>query len=526
MRDFERPGRSPVFAANGMCATSHPLAAQTAVAILQAGGNAVDAAIGGAMVLNIAEPQMCGIGGDCFVLIKPAGEERVVALNGSGRAPAGLDAEAMRAKGWHHVPTESVDSITVPGAIDALCRLSADWGRKDLGEVLAPAIRYAHEGIPVAPRVAFDWQDDAARLSGAARDFYLSGGQAPAVGSLFRSPGQAEVLDRIARHGRAGFYEGPVAEDMVDSLRAMGGCHRLDDFATTTCDYSDPVTGRFGPLDLVEHAPNGQGATALLLLNILKNFDLSALDPWGAERAHIEAEAAKLAYDARNRFLADAGHVTRLSHMLSETTAARLAALIDPARALPDAAPLTEAIHRDTVYITTVDRDRMAVSLIYSIYWGFGAGRASSRYGILFQNRGAGFSLAKGHPNEAAGGKRPMHTIIPAMLKQGGRVIMPFGVMGGGYQPTGHARFVSNLVSYGMDPQAAIDGPRSFADAGLLALERGYGEDVATALAAKGHRINRAEGPLGGGQAIRIHPERGILEGASDPRKDGIALGY
>lgn len=526
MRDFEFPGRSPVLAGNGMCATSHPLAAQVAVAMLQAGGNAVDAALAGAMVLNIAEPQMCGLGGDCFVLLKPAGEERIVGLNGSGRAPAALDAAVMRAKGWSHVPTESVESVTLPGAVDALCRLSADWGRKDLAEVLAPAVRYAREGIPVAPRVAFDWRDDAARLSGVARDFYLTDGQAPAAGTIFRSPGQAEVLEQIARHGRAGFYEGPVAADLVNSLRAMGGCHSLDEFAATACDYTQPISGPFGTAELIEHAPNGQGATALLLLNILKQFDLAALDPFGAERAHLEAEAAKLAYDARNRFLADADQVTRLSHMLSEETAQKLAALIDPARAMPGAPPLTEAIHRDTVYITTVDRDRMAVSLIYSVYWGFGSGLASSKYGLLFQNRGAGFSLTEGHPNEAAGGKRPMHTIIPAMLRQGGRVIMPFGVMGGGYQPTGHARLVGNLVTYGMDPQTAIDGPRSFANAGLLALERGYGENVAAALAAKGHVIDRAEGPLGGAQAIRIHHDTGVLEGASDPRKDGIALGY
>lgn len=526
MRDFEFPGRSPVLAVNGMCATSHPLAAQVAVAMLQAGGNAVDAAIAGAMVLNIAEPQMCGLGGDCFVLLKPAGEERVVALNGSGRAPAGLDAAAMRAKGWSHVPTESVESVTVPGAVDALCRLSADWGRKDLAEVLAPAIRYAREGIPVAPRVAFDWRDDAVRLSDLARNYYLTDGQAPAAGSIFRSQGQAEVLEQIATRGRAGFYEGPVAEDLVNSLRAMGGSHSLADFTATACDYGDPISGRFGAVELLEHAPNGQGATAILLLNILKQFDLAALDPLGAERVHLEAEASKLAYDARNRFLADADQVTRLSHMLSEDTAQRLAALIDPAHAMPSPPPLTEAIHRDTVYITTVDRDRMAVSLIYSIYWGFGSGRASSKYGVLFQNRGAGFSLTKGHPNEAAGGKRPMHTIIPAMLRQAGKVIMPFGVMGGGYQPTGHARFVSNLVTYGMEPQAAIDAPRSFADAGQLALERGYGAQVASALAAKGHQISRARGPLGGGQAIRIHNDTGVLEGASDPRKDGIALGY
>ncbi|MEZ5888117.1 MAG: gamma-glutamyltransferase family protein [Paracoccaceae bacterium] len=526
MRDFERPGRSAVFAANGMCATSHPLAAQTAISILQAGGNAVDAAIAGAMVLNIAEPQMCGLGGDCFVLLKPAGEERVIGLNGSGRAPAALDPAALRAKGWSTIPTESVEAATLPGAVDALCRLSADWGRLGLGPVFAPAIRYAREGVPVAPRVAFDWADDGARLAGAARDFYLVNGAAPATGAIFRAPGQAEVMERIARDGRAGFYEGPVAEDLIRSLRTLGGSHTADDLASVQCDYTDPVAGEYGGIDLLEHPPNGQGATAILLLNILSEFDLAGLDPLGAERVHLEAEATKLAYDARNRFIAEPSRTARLGHMLAPETARRLAKLIDPDRAMPNPPPAAGAVHRDTVYITVVDRDLMAVSLIYSIYWGFGTGLASEKYGILFQNRGAGFSLEPDHPNEAGGGRRPMHTIIPGMLRKAGRVIMPFGVMGGAYQPTGHARFVTNMVTYGMDPQTAIDAPRAFANQDRLELERGYREEVGAALAAKGHRIAAPGGPLGGAQAIFIDREGGYLLGASDPRKDGIALGY
>ena len=523
MRDFHLPGRSAVYAANGVCATSHPLAAKVAIDTLQAGGNAVDAALAGAFVLGIAEPQMCGIGGDCFVLMKPAGSEEIIALNGSGRSPAGYSADAMRARGLTAVPLRGVDPVTLPGAMAAFCRLSEDHGKLGLDRVVAPAIRYAEEGIPVAPRVAFDWIDDGPALQGAARDHYLIDGKVPVLGQIFRAPGQAEVLRRMARDGRKGFYEGEVAEDMVASLQALGGCHTAEDFAGVTCDYTTPINGLYKGTDLYEHPPNGQGATAILMLNILGHFDLAAMDPFGTERAHIEAEATKLAYDARDRFIADP--TTRLDHMLAPETAARLAALIDPKRAMASAKPLTEAVHKDTIYITVVDRDRMAVSLIYSIFWGFGSGLASSKFGVIFQNRGAGFSLEAGHPNEAGPGKRPMHTIIPGMLKQGGRVTMPFGVMGGAYQPCGHARFVSSMVDYGLDPQTAIDAPRCFSGPEGLVMERGYSEKVQAELAAMGHQVSVAHEPIGGGQAILIGAD-GVLVGASDPRKDGCALGY
>ncbi|MEI2806096.1 gamma-glutamyltransferase family protein [Albidovulum sp.] len=525
MRDFQLPGRSPVLATNAMCATSHPLAAKIALDILQAGGNAADAAIAGAVLLGIAEPQSCGIGGDCFVLVKPAGAETVVALNGSGRAPAGLSSAALRARGMTSIGTETIESVTVPGAVDAFAALAERHGRLGLAALLAPAIRYAEEGVPVAPRVAFDWADDGPRLSGAARDFYLRDGRPLVTGDIFRSPGQAEVLRRIAREGRAGFYDGEVAGDMVRSLKAAGGTHTLEDFAATACTWAEPIAGTYRDHDLIEHPPNGQGATAILMLKILARFDIAALDPLGPERAHLEAEAAKLAYDARDRFLADPGHATRLDHMLSDATADRLAALIDPRRAMEQVARRTEAIHRDTVYITVVDRDRMAVSLIYSTYWGFGAGIASEKFGILFQNRGAGFTLTEGHPNEAGGAKRPMHTIIPAMLSQRGRIVMPFGVMGGSFQPMGHAHLTSNLLDFGMDLQQAIDAPRCMAEAGVLKLERGYPPATRAALAAMGHEVVDPDGPLGGGQAIRIDHERGLLIGGSDPRKDGCALG-
>jgi gamma-glutamyltranspeptidase/glutathione hydrolase len=523
MRDFQMPGRSAVYARNGLCATSHPLAAKAAFDVMQAGGNAMDAAIAGAVLLGICEPQMTGIGGDLFALIKPAGEDRVIALNGSGRAPAGQSAARLRAMGHATVPLRGVEPVTLPGAVDAFCRMNADWGRFDMAQTLAPAIAYAEEGVPVAPRVAFDWAGDAEALTGDGRRYYLLNGQVPEPGQIFRAPGQAEVLRRIAAEGRAGFYEGEVADDIIASLQAQGGTHRHEDLAATAATYAEPVSGSYRGTELLEHPPNGQGATAILLLNILKHFDLAAMDPFGTMRAHIEAEATKLAYDARNRFIAEAS--PRLDHMLCADTAEKLAALIDPSRALPAAAPLTEAVHKDTIYITVVDRDRMAVSLIYSIFWGFGSGLASAKFGINFQNRGAGFTLAEGHPNELAPGKRPMHTIIPGMLRKDGRVTMPFGVMGGAYQPCGHARFVSNMVDYGMDPQSAVDAPRCFSGVEGLVVERGYSETVRSELAQMGHQVSVAVDPIGGAQNILID-DSGVLIGASDPRKDGCALGY
>ncbi len=523
MRDFQSPGRSAVYASNGMCATSHPLAAKVAIQTLESGGNAVDAAIAGAVLLGICEPQMTGIGGDCFVLLAPPGSDKIVALNGSGRAPAGFSADALRARGLNAVPTRGVDAITLPGAIDAFCRLSTDWGRLGLDQVLQPTIRYADEGVPVAPRVAFDWRDDAPFLQGNARNFYLLHDKVPLAGQVFRAPGQAEVLRRVATQGRAGFYEGEVAEDMLATLQACGGSHTMDDFANVACNYTIPVSGAYQGIELIEHPPNGQGATAILLLNILAHFDLAAMDPFGAARAHIEAEATKLAYDARNRFIAETA--PRLNHMLSADTAAKLATLINPRRAMAAAAPLTEAVHKETVYITVVDRDRLAVSLIYSIFEGFGSGLASAKFGINFQNRGAGFNLEKGHPNEAGGGKRPMHTIIPGMIRQNNRVLLPFGVMGGAYQPCGHARFITNMIDFGLDPQSAIDAPRCFSGVQGLQMERGYSADVQAQLADMGHAVSTPSDPLGGAQAIRIE-DAGVLIGASDPRKDGCALGY
>ena len=279
MRDFHTPGRSEVLATEGMCATSHPLAAKVAVDILARGGNAMDAAIAGAVLLGICEPQMTGLGGDCFVLYNRAGEDEVRALNGSGRAPAAADAKKLRAQGLTSVPLNTADAVTIPGAVDAFCHLAEAEGKLGLDAILQPAIHYAEAGVPVAPRVALDWATGATTLQGAARAHYLINDKAPNVGQIFRSPGQAEALRRIAQDGREAFYSGDIAEDMIAVLTERGGTHTAEDFRATACTRTLPVSGPYNGLDLVEHPPNGQGATAILLLNILKNFDLASMDP-------------------------------------------------------------------------------------------------------------------------------------------------------------------------------------------------------------------------------------------------------
>ena len=494
--------------------------------ILEDGGNAVDAAIGAAVLLGLCEPQSTGLGGDCFVLLKPPGEDRAIALNGSGRSPAGISSHSLRIKGFSEIPMNSAEAITVPGAVDAFCRLSQDWGRAGLALSLAPAIKYADEGVPVAPRVSFDWHNAAETLQGAGRIHYLVDGKAPKPGTIFRSSGQAEVLRRIVKSGRAGFYEGEVAEDMVDTLQTFGGCHTLEDFARTSSTYSEPICGSYANYEILEHPPNGQGAAAILLANILKCLDLPDRDPFGIIRTHLEAEAVKLAYDARDRFIADLDFTKRLDHTLSDLTAEKLAALVDVGQPLSDAANASSSVHRETVLLIVVDRDLMVVSMIYSIFHSFGSGIASEKFAVNFQNRGAGFTLEKGHPNELAGGKRPLHTIIPAMLRQNGRVVMPFGVMGGQYQAAGHARLISNISDYGMHPQEALDGPRSFPEDGFLMLERGYADHVVEGLQKIGHKTAVPDAPIGGGQAIWINLGTGVFEGASDFRKDGCAIGY
>ena len=335
---------------------------------------------------------------------------------------------------------------------------------------------------------------------------------------------QAKVLEKIAEKGRDGFYKGEVAEDMVSSLNALGGTHSLEDFENVKCNYTTPISGKYGNIEMFEHPPNGQGATAICINNILSHFDIKSMYAFGVQRTHIEAEATKLAYDARNRFIADKSN--RIDHMLSMETAKNLASLINPKSVTVNVKSITESVHKETICLTIVDKDLMSVSLIYSVFHSFGSGFASSKYGINFQNRGAGFTLERNHPNEVGAKKRPMHTIIPGMLKKNDKILMPFCVMGGAYQATGHSRFVSNIVDFDLHPQTSIDAPRSFADGEILKVERGYKNDVCQGLTDLGHNLIVPDTPIGGAQAILIDYKNGTLVGSSDARKDGASLAY
>ena len=528
MRDFQLPGRSPVRATDAMVATSHPLSTFAALDMLRGGGNAMDAAVCAAAVQAVVEPQSTGIGGDCFVLYCPKGESNVVAFNGSGRAPMAAALDAYLERGFECIPTYGPHSVTVPGAIDAWCRLLEDHGRKGIDAALAPAIRYAEQGYIVHDRVAFDWSESAKRLreDRTAARIFLPHDAAPKPGDLHVQPELAATLRVIARQGRDGFYGGAVAEDIVSCLRALGGLHTPEDFAATRGEYVDPISTRYRGCDIHQMPPNNQGLTALVMLNVLSGFELGRLDPLGAERLHLEVEAGRLAYRDRDRFVADQDHLTVPTHeLLSPRHAGRLRDLIDPARAMTDLPPV-DLPRGDTVYISVVDRDRNAVSFINSTYHSFGSGVVSPKTGVVLQNRGSSFNLDPRHPNCIAPRKRPMHTIMPGMATRDGKALMPFGVMGGGYQPFGHVHLLTNLLDFGMDPQAALDAPRVFYHAGILEAERGVPAAAIEGLHRRGHRVEIPHEPHGGGQAVWIDWNKGTLTGASDPRKDGCALGY
>jgi gamma-glutamyltranspeptidase/glutathione hydrolase len=525
MRDFHQPGRSAAFGAEGMAATSHPLATVAAVETLRAGGTAADAAVTAVALLCVVEPAMTGIGGDCFCLVSKPGQ-KVWGYNGSGRAPKSLRIEALLAQGLTSIGQDSIHSITVPGATDAWHAILQAHGRFDLDRVLQPAIRAAEHGFVVTPRVGYDWALARAILASeanAARQ-YLFEGRVPEVGDVVRLPALAQTLKAIAKDPRA-LYKGPIAEEIAATVQQHGGFLSVEDLASHCGDVAEPISSNYRGLDVTELPPSGQGLTVLVLLNILEQFDLAALEPTGAERFHLALEAARLAYAVRDTHVADPAHMqTKVPALLDKQFARKLARQIDPARRMPVAhAPMPGG---DTVYVTVVDRDRMAVSLINSLYHNFGSGIATENSGVLLHSRGAGFVLDPDHPNAIGCGKRPMHTIIPALGMRDGRCDVSFGVMGAAYQPMGHAQVVVNMVDYGMDPQAAIDMPRLFFDGDLTEVEKGISAATLAGLQAHGHTIVPRPTPFGGGQAIRIDWERGVLIGGSDPRKDGCALGY
>lgn len=513
-----------------MCASSTPASTLAAVDMLRRGGNSVDAAVTASAVLLVSEPHMTGIGGDCFALIGKA-DGSVTGLNAHGRSAKAAGEDWLRSSGLTEIAGDSVHSITVPGAIDGWDRLLRDHGTVSLGDALAPAIEIAEQGQVTTPRLAADWQQKVDKLSAdeGAGKHYLKNGRAPRLGEVMTYPAFARTLRILAEKGRDAFYEGELAEDMVACLRGRGSLLTMDDFAATRSDYVDAISTTYADREILEIPPSGQGITALVMLNVLKRFDMSAYAPDSLERHHLQIEAARLAFELRARHVADPDMSdVPVDWLLSDELADSLAARIDLKRAIGDIPAAVGPRLSDTIYLCVVDKDRTAVSFINSVYGSFGVGIATPNTGIMFHNRGSCFVAVPGHPNCIGPAKRPMHTIIPSMVREGGRVTMPFGVMGADYQPMGHTQVMLNMFVYGMDIQEALDYPRFFPDPYdyTVGLEEGVPQSVAQGLADLGHNVERAPSPWGGGQGIAIDWEQGTLTGGSDPRKDGIALGY
>ncbi|MGE0415722.1 MAG: gamma-glutamyltransferase family protein [Acetobacteraceae bacterium] len=532
MRDFHFPGRSPVYSTHGMAATSMPAATLTALDVLRAGGNALDAAIAACAVLCVIEPQSTGIGGDCFCLYAPNGSGKVIGLNGSGRAPAAATIDWYEKQGINALDNTSAHAVTVPGAIGAWETLLKAHGTKGLDELLQPAIRFAAEGWPVHPKVSSDWAATEGKLRKNGTHMFLPGGSAPKVGDRFVQTGLAETLRAIAKHGAKAFYEGPVAADIVATLRARGGLHTEEDFAAglANANFVEPIQIDWNGYTVHQIPPNGQGILVLMMLGMLEGLGDAPDGPAGLIRAHRHIEAARLAYRDRDAFVADPTQVdVPVKKLLSPDYLAAQRALINDAAAMRNLPAAGESLmppHKDTVYLCVVDKDGNACSFINSLFESFGSGILAERSGVMLQNRGFGFRLERGHPNCIAPRKRPMHTIIPGMVTRNGEAVMPYGVMGGHYQPMGHSWFLTNHLQYGLDIQEAIDLPRLFPLKGKVQVERGISADVLAGLERLGHAIEAVDRPHGGGQAIWIDRARGCLVGGSEPRKDGLALGY
>jgi gamma-glutamyltranspeptidase/glutathione hydrolase len=525
-----RSERSVVLSRRGMVCASVPAASAAGVAVLARGGNAVDAAIAAAAVLCVVEPMSTGIGGDAFALLWSARDGRAVGLNGSGRAPAAATLSAYRERGLESVPHEGVLAATVPGAVRAWEDLSQRYGRLPLGDVLAPAIRAAEEGFPVTELVAHYWWglERTGRLrNDAARRTFAPGGRTPAPGSLFRNPPLAGSLAEIAKGGAAAFYEGPIADAIVRTSREEGGLFAAGDLREHTSTWTLPISASYRGAQVLEIPPNGQGITALIALGILACFEPAPVE--SALEWHRRIEAVKLAFADRNAYVADPEHAEVPVEALLDRGYARRRAADIGERATPRA---RAGLGGETVYLCAADAEGNLVSLIQSLFHGFGSGVACGDTGILLQNRGAGFRLREGHPNAIAPRKRPLHTIIPGMLLREGRPWMAFGLMGGDTQPQSHVNFVANLVDQGMNAQEAIDHPRFRFDGGRRVVVEDPRRDVAEggslgdALAARGHEVAApgavAADAVGGGQAVELL-EGGVLAGASDRRKDGCA---
>ncbi len=550
-----RSRRSNVLATRGMVATSQPLAAQAGLDILKAGGNAADAAIATAAMLNVVEPTSTGIGGDCFALYYDAKTKTVTALNGSGRAPAAASIEELRRLGYKKMPTYTGHAVSVPGAVAGWADLLERHGRMSLADVLQPAIWTAEHGYPVSELIATGWATQVKKLLRApdwesgdldngpeqpSGHELLIDGRAPHPGEIMRLPTLAETLRGIAAEGKDYIYKGEFARKLSEHVQRYGGWITPEDMAAHTSTWEEPITAEYRGVTLYECPPNGQGLAAIIAVNLAAGFDLAAMSP--ADRVHVMIECMRLAFADAQQWVCDPRVVEiPLSELISPEYAARRRERINLRRAAQDVPSGIPMAGSDTVYLSVVDGEGNACSFINSLYMGMGTGLVVPGTGVSLQNRAALFVLDPEHPNALAPNKRPYHTIIPAMTTRDGELHACFGVMGGYMQPQGHFQMLVNMLDLGMTPQQALDMPRwmlAGPDAGLGAqeagglvrMEDGWDFGIMAELARRGHRLAPVDGfgraVFGGGQIILRDPETGVLIGGSDPRKDGCAVGW
>lgn len=539
--DFESR-RSMVVARRGMVSASNPMAAQAGLRILQRGGNAADAAIATAAMMNVFEPSATGIGGDCFALYYEAQSGKVTAMNASGRAPKALSIEHLRKEGitGDEIPGLNVHAITVPGAARGWEDLVKKFGTMPLTEVLKDAIFYAEDGFAVAPAYGTFWGSDYARKFLSERpntEDYVPAGKTPGAGDVIRLPGLAKTFRTVAEEGADFYYKGDIAKNLVETVQAQGGVITLDDLANHTTTWHDPITTDYKGYTVAEHPPNGQGLAALIALNIAEEWNLSEMAWDDPAKLHLMIEAMRLAFADNHQYVADPStNPAPLDFLLSKAYAKERRAMISADKAMSPpsyGAPLNTS---DTIYLCVVDGEGNACSFINSLYNGgtFGSGVAVKDYGFFLQNRGANFTLQDGHPNALAGGKRPYHTIIPGMLLKDDELVGPFGVMGGFMQPQGHFQVVNAMIDDDLNPQDALNRPRwqvsSGATDGTILIEEGYPVKTMAELARLGHNIRpisgRARGTFGRGHIILRNNETGVLSGGAEPRSDGQVAGY
>lgn len=531
-----RAGRSVVRSTHGMVASSQPLASEIGLEVLKRGGNAADAAVAMAAVLNVTEPNMTGIGGDAFAMVYWSKTKTLEALNSTGRAPHGLTLDYFSSRNLTRMPTTGMAAITVPGAVDAWVTLRDKYGTMRFADLLAPAIALAENGFPVAEKIAEDWIPEVGKLkeTPAAASTFLVNGGAPPPGTIFVQKNLAKSLRTIAQGGRDAFYKGPIAHAIVDYCTANGGFLSMQDFAEHTSEWVRPISTTYKGYTLHEMPPNNQGLTALILLNILEGIDLASMKNDPVRYYHTLIEATKIAFSDRNRYIADpAFSKAPLAQLLSKDYATKRRALISQEQAIDPPSYGEFSLGADTTYFTVIDKDRNAVSFINSIFNAFGSGIVAGDTGIMLHNRGTGFSLATGHPNIYAPGKRPFTTLVPAMVTKDEQLVLSYGVMGGDIQTQGHVQVLLNMIDRGLNLQESIDAPRvRYITGKEVMMEDELTPAVIEGLVKLGHV--RALPPaglrhrifMGGGQAVMVDLATGALLGASDSRKDGIALGY